>query len=330
MALRTMRTAAAASLEKTNYDPKKLAAIHTGVALTVGLLMTVINFLIDGSISQTSGLSQLGNRAVLSTIQSVLSMAVMLALPFWEIGFLRAAMGMARSENVGLRDLTEGFRRMGPVARLYLLQFGLYLVVGFACMQVAGILFSFTPFLDSSLESMEAVLEQASTTGQVALTEADIAALLPALIPMYVIMLILFAVVAIPLFYRFRMASFAIMDDAPGARAAMAASARMMRGNRLSLFKVDLQFWWFYGTQLLIAVVAYADVILPAMGISLPVSADVMFFLTCVVHVVLQLLLAWQYSAHVQTTYAHCYDTLKNAAPPAPKPMPQDEPWDAR
>ena len=330
MDLRTMKDAAAHSLATASYDPKKLAALHTGAALGLSLILTVINFLLTRSIDGAGGLAQLGNRAVLSTVQSLLSLAGTLALPFWEIGFLAAALRLCRRADAQPRDLAEGFRRMGPVARLYLLQFGLYLLVAFAAMQIAGVLFSFTPFLDNTLKTMQQVLEQSSSAGQAVLDEAALQAILPALIPMYVIFFLVFVVVAIPLFYRFRMASFSLMDDAPGALKAMASSSRMMRGNRLRLFKLDLSLWWYYGAQLLIAGVAYADMLLPALGISLPLSADALFFITYAVHLLLQLALAWSCASYVQTTYAHCYDALKTAVPPAPtpEPAPKNLPWE--
>lgn len=330
MDLRTMKSAAADSLAAASYDPRKMAVLHTGAAALLSLVITLLNFLLTRSIDSTTGLAQLGNRAVLSTVQSLLSIAGMLALPFWEIGFLRVALGYVRTTQVGSGDLAEGFRRMGPVARLYLLQFGMYFLVAFGAVQVAGILFSFTPFMDRSLVAMEQMLEQTAAAGQTVLDADALTALLPTMIPLYVLFLIVFAAIAIPLFYRFRMAGFALMDDAPGARKAMGRSSRMMRGNRLRLFRLDLSFWWYYGAQLLIAGVAYLDMLLPLVGISLPLSADVLFFIAYIVHLLLQLALAWGCASQVQTTYAHCYEALKDAAPapPKPRPTPRNLPWD--
>ena len=45
----------------------------------------------------------------------------------------------------------------------------------------------------------------------------------------------------------------------------------------------------------------------PVLGISLPFQADVSFFLFYVIYLGLQLVLSWQVSARVQTTYAHFY-----------------------
>ncbi len=327
MDMRFSGPAAADSLAKASYDPKKLAALHTGCALLVSLVLTILSFALNRGIDSTAGIANLGNRAILSTAQSVLTLAGNLALPFWEIGFLFAALSWAQGRSAGPRDLLEGFRRMGAVTRLYLLQLGLYMGVAFLCLQGASVIFSLTPFYETSMESVQTVVDAAIEQGATTLDAVIIEQLLPAIIPIYVIFLVLFAVVAIPLFYRFRMAQFSIMDDAPGARKAMAASARMMRGNAFSLFRLDLRFWWYFAAQLLIAGVAWLDALLPAIGVHLPVSEDVLFFAVYGLHLVLQLALAWSFAARVQTTYAHCYVAMKAAVPPPPQPPMPKNPW---
>lgn len=329
MDLRFSTKAAADSLAKASYDPKKLAAIHAGGALLLSLVLTVLNFFLNRGIDDAAGIANLGSRAILGTVQSVLALAANIALPFWEIGFFCAALKLARGQRAEPVDLLEGFRRLGAVARLYVLQFGLYLLVAIACLQLASIVFSLTPFFETTLASVQAILDEAMAQGATTLDAQILEKMLPAMMPIYVIFFILLAVVAIPLAYRFRMAQFAIMDDAPGARKAMGASARMMRGNRFSLFKLDLRFWWYYAAQVLIAGLAYLDVVLAALGVALPVSQDVVFFLGFGLQTVLQLALAWGFAAYVQTTYAHCYQALKAAVPPPPQPVPEN-PWQPR
>lgn len=323
---------AAASLSQAAFDPKKLAALHTGAALLLSLLLTVVNQLLGTAIDGAGGLANLGNRAILSTVQSVLSTATMVLLPFWEIGFFYAALRLCRSRDAQPRDLPEGFRRLGLVVRLFLLEMGIGFILIFACVQLAGIIFSFMPFMDNVVTAMQAVSQDALNAGLETLSEQELMALLPSLIPMYVIFLVLLAAIGIPLFYRFRLTHFAIMDDAGGARKALQRSTRLSRGNRWNLFKLDLHFWWYYGAQLLIAAVAYADVLLSALGVTLPVSGTALFFGCYALHLVLRLLLAWQYGSQVQTTYAHCYDYLKQNPPAAPQPkaLPEDVPWDAQ
>ena len=312
---------AAEVLENAKYDPKKLALLHTGAALLFSLIMTVFNFIISKNMDATVGLAQMGTRAILGTIQTVLSLVGNLALPFWEVGFLYAALRNVRTRDAGPKDLTEGFRRLGAVARLYLLFTALALLLLFLCMELSSILISFTPYWRRIMEDAQALMESASATGQATLETGDMLTLLPAMTPMFLLFGVLLLALGIPVFYHFRLAFFALMDDATGARDALRCSARATKGHKLKLFKLDLHFWWYYAAQLFLVAVAYGDMILPAMGVQLPFSADVLFFLTYGIHIVLQLLLAWQFSSRVQTCYAVFYDKRKKdtATPEAPQ-----------
>lgn len=323
MDFKAFRAAAAESLAQATYDPKKLAALHTGAALLVSLILTVINYFLGNAIDGAGGLANLGNRAILSTIQSALSVLSMIVLPFWEIGFVYAALRMCRFRDAQPCDLPQGFRRFGVTARLFILEAGIITLVISACLQVSGILFSFTPFFEDMVEAMPDISQEAF------LTESDLMAMLPAMIPMYVIFGLLLCGIGIPLFYRFRLAHFALMDGAIGARGALRISGALTRGNKWKLFKLDLHFWWYYLAQLLIAAVAYCDVLLPALGVTLPISQDALLYGCFGIHLGLRLLLAWQYGSLVQTTYAHCYDYLKQnpPVPPQPKPLPENVPW---
>ena len=320
MDIRSIKTSAAQSLAEASYNPKKLALLHTGAALLLSLLITVLNFLLTRSIDNTAGLSGIGTRSVLTSAQSILSIAGNIALPFWEIGFVFAALAMARKEPVGPSHLLEGFRRFGPVLRLLLLQGLLYAGVAMACAYAATSIFLFSPLSNSMMETLDSLLSTADSVELALQTETIMESVMPTLTPVYVIFGILFLAVMIPLFYRFRMAQLALMDEnTTGALAAMKSSSRMTRGKRFFLFKLDVSFWWFYGAQVLIALLAYGDMLLPMLGIRLPINSDAAFFVFYAVHLLLQLALAWGYGSYVQTTYAHCYDTLRQNIPPAPR-----------
>lgn len=340
MDLRFSRQAAADSLARAAYDPRRLTLLHTGVSLAVSLVLTLLNFLLSRGIDETGGLAGMGDRAILGTLQSIVSLVGTVALPFWSFGFPFAALIWADNRTAKPRDLLEGFRRLRPLMRLLLLSFLWVFGVVFACLEVSSILFSLTPFYQSNLTAMQSVLEQAMASGVTTLDEAVVMELMPMLMPVYGIFLILLLVVGIPLFYRFRMSTFAILDDAPGARKAMGISNRMMKGNRLALFRLDLSFWWYYLGLALISVTAYLDVLLPALKIRLPISQDLLFWGVFGLNFVLQLLFAYAFNARVQTAYAHCYRALKAAMPPPPQPMmppqygnwnnqnpPQNTPW---
>lgn len=315
MPLRESRNDAVRSLDAANFSGKTLSLIHSGTALAVSLALTVCNMILAGFIDDTGGLAGIGTRSALQAIQSVLSICSTVALPFWQIGFLFACLGYARKGTVKPASLLEGFRRFGPVLRLLLLEAVIFIAIGIACFNAAGIVIMFTPFFDTMAAAMEPIMDATVSAETLFADTAIMEAMLKAAIPMYVITGILFFLVAIPLSYRLRMAQFAIMDDAPGALAAIVSSFRMMRGNCISLFKLDLSFWWFYGLKIVVAIVAYGDTLLALAGVSLPIDPDVLFFIFYGAYIVLELGINWRFGAYVQTAYGHCYDMLKTNLP---------------
>lgn len=306
---------AARSLASSNYNGKTLALIHTGAALLVSFILSLCNFLLSQSIESTTGLSGIGTRSILQSVQSFLSTATTLLLPFWQIGFVFACIRIARKESVRPSSLAEGFRRFGPVLRLHFLEILIFCGVAIACAYLASAIFSFTPFFGKMFDAIAPLMQETFNPELLLSDSAVMDEIVQAAIPLYCIFGLVFVALSIPIFYRLRMAQFAIMDDMPRARAAIGASFRMMRKNRIQLFRVDLQFWWFYLLKVLVAAVAYGDVLLPLVGISLPINENVQFFGFYLIYIVLELFLTWRFGALVQTTYAHCYETLKTNMP---------------
>ena len=302
------------SRARASYDPRKLAAIHMAVAGAASLLASLLTFLLDRGIAGTGGLGGIGFRAALSSAQSLLSMAVTVLLPFWELGLVFAGLELARGKEAAPGSLLEGFRRFLPALRLFLLQAAMYTGVILACVYAAYAIFMLTPFFERTYEVLLPLAESAES---LVLDDATMQAVLPTLAPLYVILALVLLSFAAPMFYRYRMANYALLDGA-GARKSMALSAHIMRSRRLALLKVDLGFWWYYGLQLLAAAVAYGDVLLSAAGIKLPMSETVSFWLFYGIYFGLRLLLAWKFAPLVQTAYAHCYDTYREYAMPQP------------
>ena len=89
----------------------------------------------------------------------------------------------------------------------------------------------------------------------------------------------------------------------------------MMKGNCMALFRLDLHLWWYYALSALAATVAYADTLAALLGISLPVSADVAYYLSFGVYLVAQAALYYFLSNRIKVTYALAYEQI------APKPQ---------
>ena len=291
---------------------RRLVLLSTGAAAVVSLLVSFLNFILAGQIDQTGGLAGIGLRSALSTAQSVLSMVVSFALPFWALGYTRAMLCISRKETVSDGVLLEGFRRFKSALSLFLLQGLVYFLVCMLCVNIGSILFSMTPLAEPaydllvplmSLETEEAMIE--------AMNALDMQVMLQAMAPMLIGCGVLCIIGCIPVFYRLRMSAYYIMD-APkgGALVAMLTSNRMMKGNCWALFRLDLHFWWFYAAEALIAGLAWCDVLLPALGIGLPFSEDVGYFLFYALSLGLQLVLYAYARNRMEVTYAKVYDTL--------------------
>lgn len=304
------------SLENAGYNPKKLALIHTGLATAAGVLISILSAVLDAGIAGTGGLSGMGLRAALSTAQSVLSMALTILLPFWELGFLFACVGYARQEQVAPDTLLGGFRRFRSALSLFLLETLLAVGIVMACSYACYTLFMFTPMFSGVADLLMPLLEDGGYTLDYAAVEALIPQLLPKLIPLYGIMAVAFLVVGVPFLYRFRLARYALCDGENRGILCLAKSKQLMRHKRLALFKLDLSFWWYYLLQIALTLVAYGDSLLALIGINLPVSSSVSYWLFYGLYAIGRLALAWCFAAYVQTSYAHFYHAAKTAQTP--------------
>ena len=322
---RGLKEAADRSLAAASYNPKKLILIHTAAALALSLLVTALDFVLNTRIAGTGGLGGIELRSVLSTVQSVLRLANLVILPFWEAGYTFAAMNIARGKRAEPGSLLEGFRRWGPVFRATLFQWLIYMGIAMICLYVSMQIFLITPLADPLYE----ILAPYMTSTAPVLDQAAMSAATAACMPMLWIFGVLYALLVVPVVYQYRMVSYVLLDGPKtGALAALRESRRIMRGSRFRLFKLDLSFWWFYGAQLLLALVCYGDAILPALGIGLPFSDTVSYFLFYILSLAFQMALYIWLRNRVAVTYAHGYDVLRGpeAETAAPAP-PRNQPW---
>ena len=306
-----LRRQAASRLENAPNRGKLVllfACVLAGLSLAAG----IISVILDGQIAGTGGLGGLQARSILSTIQATMNIAIYAFVPFWNLGYTSVALKWIRGEAACEKDLLNGLRRFGPALRLMLLRMMVYFAISFAVTQVASILFPFTPWAMPFYQQLESsgLMDPTAILDEVAME-----ALITATIPYWIIAGALYLAALIPVTYRLRMAEFRLMDEPQcGALMALLQSNRMMKENCVKLFKVDLQFWWYYLASILIPVLCYGDVLLPAIGVELPFDPLVSFFLFYVVAQLAQIFLYWRCRNQVECTYVAAYDAL-NAEP---------------
>ncbi len=301
-----MLKADASEILSATADHRKIALIWAGVSAMLSLLVAGISFLLDAQIAETGGLGGIGLRSVLDTAQSALAVLTGLFAPFWTLGYTGSILRLSRKQPVAPSHLLGGLLRLGPAVRMMILRY--FLLMGIVILGFYGglLILGMTPLADPVYEILNAN-ESFLTTG--IMDDATMAALLQAMLPTLIICGILAMLLFIPFSYRLRLADFCIMDDpACGARMAIRKSMRMMHGRRRRLFALDLSFWWYYLAQLLLLSLCYGDVILAALSITLPFSADAAYFIFGTLALAAQVLLYYRLSNHVQTTYALFYN----------------------
>lgn len=297
---RGLKQSAADSLAAASYDPRKLILIHTGAMVVLSLVLALIDYVLDQQIGDTGGLSGVGTRAVLETLQSVLMFGQVVALLFWQIGFLFASMQISRGKTATPETLLEGFRQFGPVLRLRLTLTLLYSGITLLSSYAASIIFSFTPWAKPLADATAIGTEEALYT-----------AMEQVMLPLSGVLLVVMLIIMVPYTYRLRLTEYVLMDDPrAGAMNAVRTSRLLMRGNRLELLKLDLSFWWFYLCEMLVMVVAWGDMLMPLFGLELPWSDTVSYYLFFVLSYLCQLALYWWQGSHVRVTYAKFYEAV--------------------
>jgi uncharacterized membrane protein len=326
MDIRALKNEASDVLRDAAYLPRRLVLIHTGIALGLSFVLALISYLLDTGISANGGLSGLGTQAALDTAQVVLQLASIAVMPFWQAGLLFVMLGYVRNRPMEPRNLTEGFRRFTPILTSSLMMGLQYVTRGIVSMYLSSMLITMTPFAAPVYE-LSAMLAKDPSLDISTVTVDGIGGFYAALV---VIFLLVFAALVLPVFYRYRMVSYIIMDDQKvGGMKAMFLSRAMMHHRRRKLFKLDLSFWWFYGLELLLSVISLGSVLLPLAGINLPFSEEAAYWIFQLLCMAGQLGLYYWARPKLEVTYALCYEEFRqNPEPPTPPKRPQVHPWE--
>lgn len=315
------KSAARAALSDAAYPPWKLFLIHGGVTVALSLLVSVLSTVLDRSFSVTGGISGLEAQAALSTAQTVLQLLQTVAAPFWSAGILFGALLIGKGENATPATLLEGFRRFRPILSSTLLRGIHYAALGFFSMFLGTQLFMMTPFA--------APLYEAVLSGEASVDVEAVFASQPEVMLGYVLVTgVVFAIAALPIWYRYRMVDWLILDhEDMGGMKAMFLSQLMTRRRKLALVRLDLSFWWYYVLQGVGIAVSLGELILGFAGISV---SGWQRWLFPIVGYSIQLAVRVWAGPMVEVTFANCYRQYLQSEPePEPQPdFPQPHPWE--
>ena len=315
MNLRNRREIKAFAAQRLKQSPSQQKIVMIYAALTLGLaaLVTVVSFVLDLQIDNYGGLSNLGKRSMLSSLQSVLPFAQSVLSLCLDVGYLAAMLRVARGMYTSPQTLRLGFDRFWLLMRCAIFKGLIMTGVMFACLYLGIVIFTLTPFYDSVQEIVLPLLGQVSLldTG-IVIDDVTYAALMDAMMPAFVICGILMVLLGVPVLYNYRMVNYIIVDKPGiGAIRALMESKKMMRGNRFALLKLDVSLWWYHLAFWAAMVVGYGDILLPMIGVRLPMLETAAYF------VFYALYLAASFGVHfflrnrAEVAYALAYDSVK-------------------
>ncbi len=296
------------ALSRAKYPVNKLVLIHTGIFAAVGLGISLLSWLLSLGIGQTGGLGGLGDRAVLETVQQLLQAAQLLAAPFWNIGLVMASLQLIRGLDFGPGTLLEGFRRFGPVLRMNLLRWLIYMGVVMLASQIASTVYMMTPWGMEFLAMMEEIAASGTTDLTQVLTQEQLLNMALKMLPFLAGACLLLLV---PVLYRLRMMDYVLMEHPHlGAFFALRLSLFMTRKNCVKLFKLDLHYWWFYVLEALTVALCYGDLLLSLAGVQTAVDASLLSILFYAAGLLAQLgLYGWK-KGEVMAAYSFAYEAL--------------------
>ena len=295
-------------------EEQKIILYFSLITIAVSAVATVVSYILSQQIAKTGGLGSMGVRSALTTAQMLLPIVREVFLMCLTLGYLATMLRIARGQYASPNGMRLGFDRFWVLLRCTLLKGLIFGGVAMASLYVASMIYMMTPLSNSAVDILMPLVKNAGTSG-ILLDDATYAQL-RATAPAMVIFGVLFLALSAPLFYRYRMTDYLIIDrPATGALAALRDSRVMTKGNRWNLFRLDLSMWWYYAAMLVSAAIGYGDQLLPDLGITLPFSDTVAYFLSFGVYLAVTFVIFYFLRNRVEVTYALAYDSLRPREP---------------
>lgn len=289
---------------QSGNDPKKVVLVYAGIVALSSLVVTVVQDLLDSQISQTGGIQNIGTRSMLTTADTVLTIAQLLLVMCLTLGYTGSMLRIARGQYASPNSLKAGGERIWVLLRTRLLQMLIMTAAAFAlCFLVVNVCL-LTPLSNRVIAVMGTVSAEELLSNGLALI-----ALYSAMLPI----ILIYLVALVPLLWYFsctyRMVDYLLIDRPQlGAFGVLRESRRMMQGNMKMMLRVDLSFWWYYLLQALVSVLIYLNMVLAPFAIGLPPA--VLYWGTVVLYLAADFALRYFFSNKVAITYALFYDSL--------------------
>ena len=299
MEIRQLKAMAQERVNSARFDARKLALLFTAAGVVLSVVLTLVSFILSKQMESTGGLGGIGIRTVLSAVQMLTLLGGTLVMPFWNLGYTRAALDTVRDGGAEPRTLLEGFRLFLPAVRLFLLQSALITLIVVVGIQAGTMLYMLSPVSMAAMDVVESLL----AGGEAALADpAAMEKLVSVFWPMYLLIAVVLLAALIPVLYRLRLVEFSLVDGMEKALQNMALSNFRMRGKCFWMFKLDISFWWYYLLQGLAVVLAYTDVLFG--------GGAVAYWVCYLLSAAAQIVIGWAFLPRVQASYALAYEAL--------------------
>ena len=310
---KSLKNTAKQRLEASESAPK-IALIFAGILAAVSLVLNLVSFLLEVQIDRSTGLSNIGLRSTLSTVQAFLSPLASLFLMGLTMGFTGTMLRTARGQFTSPQGMKIGFARFWVLLRSEILLGLFYFAAILIGSQLGFSLFLMTPLSNSFMGIVESMMGTGAALDPMSLlmdaaAEAD---LLLALTPMLLLTSLISLALMLPVYYRYRMTRYVILDNpGMGAVQSMRMSAMMMRKKHMAMFKLDLSMWWYYLGTLAAFLVGYATTFLALAGIQLPLSPMAAFLVFLGAYLVVGFLVNFFLRPRMEVIVAGAYDAIR-------------------
>ena len=313
--IRALKARAAALTAENRSAVRLLVLWYCGVSAVLTLGSNGLNLYLDSQIVSTGGLSGIGLRSILQTIQEILTLVNQFFGPFWSAGFLLAMIAMVRGQAPHPRTLAEGFRRFFPVLGHMAFRFLLMVITAITAVNLSAALFSLSPLGQRFSQEMTQVMSDPNfilPSGAVNMELIPQELMLEAGLPLTGLVMALFGLLYLYICYPFRLSMYLMLRQPMGAIRAHFESLRLMRGHKWSMLKLDLSWWYYYLLTVLIGVVGYLDLLMGLLGLPLPMDETVMFFATMAAYCVLITALCLWKKCQMDAGYVLAFEAIAN------------------
>lgn len=299
--IRELKAQSRSLLARNRTGAEKLVLYYVLILLGAQLLNVTLGQYLVNQADTFTGLSGEHTKSMLMTGKTLLDCLVIVLSLLLPAGYQAGLLSLARGDAPNPGVLSLGFQRPARYLVCFLLL--ILRMVGLTYLLLLGFSLILAPFFPLPPEvTLEGIYANDPTVMALAGE---------ALGPFLIVLGVAAAILAIFLFYRYRLL-FLVAADWPDLRSGqiLRVSSELTRGFRLQFLRLDLSFWWYGLLMLVIEALPYLDLILARFGIVLPLPAAAVETILMVGYLLIWGGVTLLFNNRVQAPYAMAYDGI--------------------